>query len=216
MKKIANICLNVYRETMFKTIDNGMREIGGVITHQNEFKYTKQGHQKMIEPHCEPGFLADWHTHPPYSVMRSPKEDIYFLPPSEADLYTSLLNGALGHNKYSVVFSVEGVYVIKIRKTAIDKFRNELEKNKIDLDNENLQKCDYVLKPDVKNGFFYGFKKSAKFPYLSQLVGTRIVTKILMYEKSFDEGFKKYCDHFETLGIKCRFYKPDDLIKQHK
>lgn len=212
-KNIKKVCLENYRKIMLDTINNGMNERGGVITDEYNLRETKIGTTKMIKQHCESGYIADWHSHPPNHVMRSPKGDVYFLPPSEADIYTALINATLGRNKYSVVFSVEGVYILKIKKKAIEDFKKELISNNIGTDDKDLLECGFSLEPEMKNGYFYGFKKSKNYPFLSNIFANGFIRKILMYEKTFGDAIKKYKEYLKPYGIKCKFIVPDDILK---
>lgn len=55
---------------------------------------------------------AAWHTHPPRSVLAVPEDDVFFLPPSSADVFYVLLGAYRRLYRHSLVISIEGMYTI--------------------------------------------------------------------------------------------------------
>ena len=207
IKILNELCCKNYDKILDLTTEK-MKEIGGVITNDNEFIITKHGKKNSIEPHCESGFLADFHSHPPLLVMSNIDEDTYFLPFSPADIYISLINATLNRNIYSVVFSVEGIYILKIGDDAIKAFKKDLKNINIDLADKHIVKCDFIMKPNMaaNNGNFMGFKKDEKLKFLSELFdGTGENT---INEKTFNLALKKYIEHYKKFDIDIYYFRP--------
>jgi len=76
----------------------------------------------------------------------------------------------LKHNTISAVISVEGIYVFYPNSSLLLQLNAELQENHIDIEDENLKHCDWILKGKLdKQGRLYHFKRNRHFPILSDL-----------------------------------------------
>ena len=214
MQPLYDLVQRHYREWMLETISQ-RQEIGGGIR-EGEFTINT-GDKTRIDQFVEPGYEADFHTHPPISVLRTPVHDVHFLPPSAADVYTSLINGLAGRHTISFVLSVEYIYMIKITPKALKIFGPELERGLSSDDLTYLHRtADFILKPKIgSRGGFLGFKPSKKFPELSRMFcGGDSTTKINMTAKSLQEATMRYLNIYRPFGIIVELVEPINKLRK--
>jgi len=135
---------NNYTDFMLKTI-KAKNILNAGIT--SDYKFEE------INDYCTDGYLATVVSHPPLVVLQKPKDDVYFLPPSEATIYNGLIDACLGRRKYTSVFSVEGIYLLEYSDEIIEKIINEFNNNIDVKSNKNLQRCEFILEPITKGNF---------------------------------------------------------------
>lgn len=204
-----------YNEIMRKTASQN-KEFAGVITDNFEFKKERTGTGIMVSPHCEAGYTADWHSHPPTKVLILPTDNIFFTPPSDADIYMALLNSFLDHNNVSVVFAIEGIYFVVISESAKNKITSEFAKNGFQKNSADLASCPFVLQPIVEDTGFMGFYDDEDFRFLSNVVSSTVVEDIYNNADSFQHALDMYTGHYGKFGIEIIFQPPTNPLKHRE
>jgi hypothetical protein len=185
-------------------------ELGGTIDAKDVWSRRMTGGKGSIDPHCKAGFVADWHSHPPSKVLATPVEDIYFLPPSEPDVYTALVNATLERNRFSLVLSIEGIYLIYISDLAIEQFKQDLDHAGVDVkENEYLRNCDFVLRfeGDDERGAI-GFEPDDDLPWTSKLLAQRTTYEIMQNATTLSSAWGTYERFFAKFGIEIIWKAP--------
>lgn len=204
--KILETFDNNYIDFMLKTIEE-KRILNAGITSDYNFE--------ELNDYCIDGYLATVVSHPPLVVLQKPKDDVYFLPPSEATIYNGLIDACLGRRKYISVFSVEGIYFLEYSNEIIEKITNEFKNNNINVkSNKNLQRCEFILEPITKGIFFIGFKQNNNFPLLSEILCDKFIGAIMRTAESFEEALERYSSFLQKFKIYVHFKKPSKLLKQ--
>jgi len=192
-----------YLAIMCETVDLRL-ELHGHIDESKDCLFVLRkdeaaGTATMAPQWCQKGAVASWHSHPPNTLLVLPDEDIFFQPPSEADIYNLILNRLNAQNDYAIVFSMEGAYVMWIEDQTLEQIKKEFLDAGVSMD--MLQTCDYVLKPNFNETGFLGFEPDDQFPVLSHLLGARQHQTILREEKSFEAAFQRLETYYSELGV---------------
>ena len=202
---ILKTCDNNYTNFMLKTI-KAKSILNAGITSDYNFE--------ELNDYCTDGYLATVVSHPPLVVLQKPKDDVYFLPPSEATIYNALIDACLGRRKYISVFSVEGIYLLEYSDEIIEKIISEFNNNNIDVkSNKKLQKCEFILEPITKGNFFIGFKPNKHFPLLSEILCNKFIGAIMRTAESFEEALERYSSFLKKFKIYVHFTQPSKLLK---
>jgi len=205
VQSLMKFAQNVFLELMLES--NEMRkEMGGYVDELFQIHNLHFGEEFTVDTHCRYGALASFHTHGPMSVLTLPEEDVFFAPPSEADIYNLLINAVLRQNKYSIVFTREGIFLLEITDRAIEQTRRELRDV---MEQEQMRQCMWLLQPKLTSrGSFSGFQPNDDFAFLSTVLAQGSVTDIFNNAVSFDDALERYRDSFEQYGIKVYFERP--------
>ena len=125
------------------------KEIFGHIAEKNEIGKFNIG-DKVVSPPNNKKSLAAWHSHPPLSVLSGTEEDIFFTPPSSADIYYLIIASLLKlyHNSY--IISYEGIYSISVENPDI--YRGELQEI-LNLDDQFVMPAEPIVGDNGLIGF---------------------------------------------------------------
>uniref|UniRef100_A0A6C0I2K7 Uncharacterized protein n=1 Tax=viral metagenome TaxID=1070528 RepID=A0A6C0I2K7_9ZZZZ len=182
---------------IFLTILHKKEFLGYILKRGNKYKlvYIGVGSSIMVDPVISKCY-ACFHTHPPRCLIL-PKEDIYFTPPSMADIYITILACILKKRKksYSFVLAMEGIYKIKITKYAKLQAFNELGELLL-LEDPWQFPANPIISENGLDGFNFNGKES-QYPYISELLNTKISWEFY----SLQNAFEFYQNSLDKLGI---------------
>lgn len=217
MEDLLDIVIKNQRASLKKGKDS---EVGGVIKRDSNdslvFVQNMAGgtsERMAVDAICKGGpFEAIWHSHPPVNFLHMPKEYILFTPPSEPDVYTSVVAALNGVAPVSFVMSMKGIYTIipgHVAQHNAYEFAKEFTAGYGPTAFiEFLSECSFPSEAIIsENGGYGGLKKKTGNQWFDELMSTEHTNHITKTAVSFKDALQQYIAHYARYGVRIEFYE---------